>query len=167
MRIEILKSIIFLTILTGACIAQQPSPKTAVTKTVSGFEEAWNHHDMKAFGKLFTKDADFVNVAAKWDRGRTSIVKHHAWSHGAVSKSDSAGPMKYYGMFKNSTIAFDSIAVRFVRTDVAISHVMWRLTGDTRTAFARTGMLTFIVLNNNGIWQICSGQNTEINRTVH
>lgn len=34
---------------------------SAVRQTVSGFAEAWNRHDMVASGRLFTRDADFVN----------------------------------------------------------------------------------------------------------
>ena len=69
-------------------------------------------------------------------------------------------------MFKNSTMNFDSIVIRFVRPDVAIAHVVWRLTGDARTPDPRTGMFTFVVLRNDGKWQITAAQNTEINRTV-
>ena len=42
----------------------------AVRVAVSRFAEAWNRHDMDAFGALFTRDADFVNVTGQLWKGR-------------------------------------------------------------------------------------------------
>lgn len=149
-------------------VLSAPKDSLEVRNAVAGFAEAWNHHDMQAFGQLFTSDADFVNVAGKLDIGRTSIVYHHAYSHGAVSKT-SKPPVsqRYWGIFSHSTMNFDSIGIRFLRPDVAIARVAWRLTGDSRTPDPRTGMLLFIVVKNSGKWKITAAQNTEIHRTVH
>jgi hypothetical protein len=39
-----------------------------VRNAVNGMAEAWNGHDMEAFGKLFAADADYVNVGGKWTK---------------------------------------------------------------------------------------------------
>jgi len=39
---------------------------------------------MDAFGRLFTPDADFVNVAGSWWKGRVAIQHNHAYSHGTI-----------------------------------------------------------------------------------
>lgn len=38
------------------------SHELAVRKVVNELQDAWNRHDMNAFGALFASDADFVNV---------------------------------------------------------------------------------------------------------
>src|SRR5260370_21169003 len=53
--------------------APGPSDTYAVRSVVAGFAEALNRHDMDAFGRLFTPDADFVNVAGSWWKGRVAI----------------------------------------------------------------------------------------------
>jgi len=62
---------------------------------------------------------------------------------------------------------FDAIDIRFVRSDIALTRVAWRLSNDARTALARTGMLLFVVVRDEGEWHIAAAQNTEIDRTVH
>ena len=57
--------------------AQAEGPRAVV----DGFIHAWNSHDMKAFGELFTEDADFVNVVGKWWKGRARIQAEHERSH--------------------------------------------------------------------------------------
>ena len=159
-----------LTLLCASGVRAQAAPDPAlVRRTVATFADAWNRHDMDALGRLFAPDADFVNVAAAWWKGRTTIVRNHAFAHGTISRSDTAGlgsPARVYGIFQHSTMTFTAIAVRFARPDLAVAHVSWRLTGDTRTPAPRTGLLTFVLVPVDGQWQIEAAQNTEIHRTV-
>lgn len=163
-------------VLTLTCArpvhAQAPSSTAGVARTVAGFASAWNRHDMVAFGKLFAPDADFVNVGGQWWKGRASIQAHHAYSHGAISQAAAvsqgvADHPQYYGIFRTSTMTFDSTDVRLIRPDVAIARVAWHLMGDTRTSTMRRGMLLFVVGRNQGEWRITAAQNTEIERVVH
>jgi hypothetical protein len=58
--------------------------------------------------------------------GRRSIQAQHAYSHGVIpadSPEFSEEDRRYYGIFKNSTLKFDQIDVRFLRKEVAIAHV--------------------------------------------
>src|SRR5690348_11931528 len=64
------------------------SDTDAVTKAVNAFAEAWNRHDMQAFGALFAPDADFVNVTGQLWRGRMEIQRRHAFTHGVISRED-------------------------------------------------------------------------------
>lgn len=140
-----------------------------VRNVVAGFAATWNRHDLDAFGKLFAPDADFVNVQGHFWTGRQSIQAQHAWSHGAIP-ADSPGfseeDRRYYGIFKNSTMKFDPVDVRFLRNDVAVAHVNWELLGDARTQNSRHGVFTFVLTRQNRGWLIAAAQNTEINRTV-
>lgn len=136
---------------------------------VEGFATAWNRHDMDAFGKLFAPDAEFVNVGGAFWKGRQEIQIRHAWSHGAIpgiAPSNGTYSAKYYGIFKDSTMKFNAVDIRFLGKDVALAHVKWQLFGDSRTSTPRSGMLLFVLNRKKDAWQIAAAQNTEINRTV-
>jgi ketosteroid isomerase-like protein len=140
-----------------------------VRNVVARFATTWNRHDLDAFGKLFAPDADFVNVAGVLWTGRQSIQAQHAYSH-AVIPADSPGfseeDRRYYGTFKNSTLKFDQIDVRFLRQEVAIARVNWELQGDARTQSPRRGVFMFVLTRQNVGWLIAAAQNTEIKRSV-
>ena len=148
-----------------ACLHAEPNDEGDVRQVVSGFAETWNHHDMEAFGRLFAPDADFVNVAGDWWKGREAIQMHHAFSHGTIPADTKVGVQ--YGIFKTSTMRFTQIDVRFLQKDVAVAHVSWELLGDARTPNnPRNGLFTFVLTRQGGSWLISAAQNTEINRTV-
>jgi ketosteroid isomerase-like protein len=140
-----------------------------VRNVVAAVATTWNRHDMDAFGKLFEPDADFVNVAGLLYTGRQSIQAQHAYIHGVIPP-DSPGfneeDRPYYGIFKNSTMKFDQISVRFARKEVAISRVKWELLGDARTEKPRWGVFIFVLGRQKIGWLIAAAQNTEIERTV-
>ena len=145
-----------------------PGDEASVRNVVAGFASAWNNHDMESFGKLFAPDADFVNVTGILMKGREEIQSHHAWSHGAIPESTRVPHTlaKNYGIFKNSSMRFDTIDVRFLQKDVALAHVNWELSGDARTSTPRRGVFLFVLCRGKEGWQIATAQNTEINRTV-
>jgi uncharacterized protein (TIGR02246 family) len=149
-----------------SCLVAETNDERDVRQVVSGFAETWNHHDMEAFGRLFAPDADFVNVGGNWWKGRAAIQMHHAYSHGTIPADTQGGEMRYFGIFKTSTMRFTQIDVRFLPKDVAVAHVSWELLGDTRTPNPRHGLITFVLTRQDGSWLISAAQNTEINRTV-
>jgi len=152
-----------------ACFCSR-SPDGLPTSSIScGFSVTWNNHDMVAFGKLFTMDADFVNVGGLWWRGRKEIQMQHAWSHGAIpleTKGFDVADRAYYGIFKSSKMQFDRIDVRFLRKDVAVARVSWKLLGDARTPNPRIGLFMFVVTRQDSEWLIAAAQNTEIDRVA-
>ena len=129
----------------AACLHAEANDEGAVRQVVSGFVDAWNRHDMEAFGKLFAPDADFVNVAGDWWQGRKAIQMHHAYSHGTIPADTEGEPVAYYGIFKTSTLRFTQMDVRFQRKDVAVVHVSMELLGDTRTPNPRHTTATFVL----------------------
>jgi len=164
---------IFLPLVLAASLLVAPvlaaqNDEEDVRKTVGGFSQSWNLHDMEAFGKLFATDADFVNVAGDLWKGREAIQTQHAYSHGAIPADTKGfeGLRVYYGIFKTSTMRFTQIDVRFLRKDVALAHASWELHGDTRTPNPRHGLLAFVLTRQDNGWLIAAAQNTEINRTV-
>lgn len=164
-----LLSVIFLSACLFTSFAHAtPNDADQVREAVAGFSQAWNHHDMVAFGRIFAPDADFVNVGGVRMKGRQDIQMHHAYSHGAIpADANVPGASRaHYGIFKSSVMRFARIDVRFLRSDVAVAHVNWELSGDSRTPNPRRGVLTFVLTRQNGHWLIAAAQNTEIARTV-
>ena len=166
--LRLVVAVALLAALSATFILAESNDTDNVRKAVEGFAIDWNHHDMDAFGKLFAPDADFVNVGGVLMKGREDIQMHHAWSHGAIPRTAQVPGTRaaYYSIFKNSTMKFDAVDVRFLRRDVALAHVKWQLLGDARTSIPRHGVLLFVLTRGKDGWQIASAQNTESNRTV-
>lgn len=78
------------------------------------FQEAWNTHDMEAFGRLFHPDATFVNRFATYWRGVDQIVAGHARVHASI--------------YSDSTLEIDPPDVDPISDDAAILHFWSRLT---------------------------------------
>jgi len=151
----------------GVGLASAAEREEQVRAAVSRFAEAWNRHDMDAFGALFAQDADFVNVTGQLWKGRREIQRRHSYLHGAIAREavSEALPANY-GIFKSSTYHFDRIDVRLFGPDVAIAHGAWTMLDDARTAKPRRGMMTFTLTRDGDNWLYEAVQNTEINRTV-
>jgi ketosteroid isomerase-like protein len=158
-----------LTTFLAASALAAPDDEKDVRNVVAAFAAAWNRHYMDAFGRLFAPDADFVNVAAAWWKGRQEIQAHHAYSHGTIpadSPGFSDGDRLHYGIFRTSTLRFTQVEVRFLTKDVALAHARSELLGDARTPNPRRTLLTFVLTRNDATWLIAAAQNTEINRIV-
>jgi hypothetical protein len=165
----VLAAVTVLISLSANCVLAAQNDAEDVRNVVAGFATTWNRHDLGAFGKLFATDADFVNVAGILWTGRQSIQTQHAYAHGVIP-ADSPGfneeEHRYNGIFKNSTLKFEQIDVRFPRKEVAIAHVYWEMLGDARTRDSRHGVFLFVLTRENVGWLIAAAQNTETNRAV-
>jgi uncharacterized protein (TIGR02246 family) len=151
----------------GADVTWGGEREEQISAAVTRFAEIWNKHDMAAFGALFARDADFVNVTGQLWKGRGEIQRRHSYLHGAIARESvpEAVPANY-GIFKSSTYHFDRIDVRVVGPDVAIAHGAWTMQDDARTAEPRHGIMTFTLKRDGDNWLYEAVQNTEINRTV-
>ena len=89
------------------------NPGTGPADITTRFQEAWNAHDMAAFGRLFHADATFVNRFATYWRGVDQIVAGHAGIHASI--------------YRDSTLAIDAPDVDPISDDAAILHFWSRL----------------------------------------
>ncbi|MBI5192822.1 MAG: SgcJ/EcaC family oxidoreductase [Nitrospirae bacterium] len=107
---------------------------------------------MEEFARLFAEDAEFVNVVGLWWKGREQIKRAHEATHAS--------------MFKNSRLTIANIAVRFVKSDVAIARSSWELTGHVGPSGEvlpmRKGILMNLVVRKDDNWEIIDSQNTDI-----
>jgi uncharacterized protein (TIGR02246 family) len=145
-------SILLTTFLLGpALLVGQTPDEVEIRNVETGLQDAWNHHDMKAWASLFTEDADFVNVAGWWWKGRAEIEKKHTAIHAYV--------------FRDSTLTIDEVHARFLTPEIALVHVSWTLVGhknpDGSAAQPRKGIFTQVLQKQNGKWLIAAAQNTD------
>jgi uncharacterized protein (TIGR02246 family) len=128
--------------------------KQAIVRLIKNYEDAWNRHDPKALADNYDTDATWVNWFGAYYVGRNDIQNHYDTVHTTYFKTS-----QYY------TREIEDI--KFIKPDVAISHVRTGLTGDSRFPgqtfeFRRTIILT----KHNNIWLIQAGQNAKLNPGV-
>jgi uncharacterized protein (TIGR02246 family) len=147
LRLFVIASVVFLTV--GAFAADQSSDESAIRALETRQQEAWNHHDAKAYANLFTEDGDCVNVVGWWWKGRAEIEK----------KLTDA----YVYVFRESTLTITGVDIRFLTPEFAVAHVRWTMTG-ARTPSGlpvpQQGIQTHLLQKRGGQWLIAAFQNT-------
>ena len=125
--------------------------ESAVRNVVAEYEVAWNGHDTAAFGRLFTEDCDYVNIAGDHWKGVQEIVRGQA--------------ELFRNRSKTAVRKLTGVEVRFSTPDVALVHATWDVTGSSRPTGKSVPVLkeitTMVVVKTNGKWLITSFQNTE------
>lgn len=129
-----------------------PNRVADVTAVVEAFAECWNRHDMNSFAKLFSVDAEFVNVVGLWWTGQEEIKKAHEFTHAT--------------MFKNSRLTITEVKVRFPVENIAMARARWMLEGhvspEGAALPARTGLLLNTLARTPAGWVIIDSQNTDV-----
>lgn len=112
-------------------------------------QEGWNKGSGTDFAAPFAENADYVVVNGMHIKGRAEIAKGHDQIFSTI----------YKGSHNEGTVE----SIRFLRPDVAVVHVGWKLKfktpGGDQEAKARTSL---VVVKNDGKWAIESFQNTPI-----
>jgi uncharacterized protein (TIGR02246 family) len=138
--------------MQASAAPSQSAEEAAVKAAVQSFVDAWNQHDMDAFGALFTEDADFVNVRGTRWIGRSAIGEGHAATHATI--------------FKSTQLRILELSVRFLKPDVAVARWACELTGETTPAGEsvppRKAIPTFVMMKTQDRWLIVVAQNTDI-----
>jgi uncharacterized protein (TIGR02246 family) len=116
-----------------------------IKQVLTGFVEAWNRHDAKAFSMVFAEDADFTNVRGMSAHGRTEVEKLHA--------------PRFATNFKASNQKITETKIRFITPDVAAVDARWEMTGakgpDGQEIPLRKGLLNFTMTRStSGQWLI-------------
>ena len=112
------------------------------------FQEAWNTHDMAAFGRLFHPGATFVNRFGTYWRGVDQIVAGHASIHASI--------------YRDSTLAIDPPDIDPISDDAAILHFWTRLSvGAAHPAGPHQidTLILAVVTHRDGEWRIQAAEN--------
>ena len=67
-----------------AAVAEKDA--TEIHAALQGMQDAWNHHDMKAFVSYMTDDVEWVNVVGHWWKGKAQVFKAHDVLHKTMFK---------------------------------------------------------------------------------
>ena len=106
---------------------------------------------MAAFGRLFTENCDYVNVADVHWKGVHEIVQRQS--------------ELFQNRLKTAVRTLTGVEVRFQTPDVALVHATWDVTGRSRPAGEAVPVLkqitTMEMVKTNGKWLITAFQNTE------
>ena len=142
---SVLLALVALLAFTSSINAEDKSQEQAVRKVLADFAEALNRGDAKAFAVLFTEDADFVVITGKYLKGRNEIVTYHE--------------SLFSGDFQGSHLDVTSVAVRFLRPDVAIARISTKRTENGGKEM-RTSFPMFVLTKQGESWLIAAVQNT-------
>lgn len=125
----------------------------AIQAVVAAYGETWNRHDMKAWGKLFTDDVDYVNRFGGWWKGNKTNVEEH---------------VRFHAMWKKQNQGMDWVAtaekISFLTPDIALVHATSKWPGFTTPSGEKLkgGILTLVMVKQDGKWLVRALQNTLI-----
>ena len=132
------------------CAAEHPTDESAIRDLVGARQQqAWNQHNAHAYAELFAEDADVVNVVAWWWKGRAEV--------------ESNLTRMFANIFRESTLTFREVEVRFLTPEIAVVHARWTMSGahmPPGLPEPREGLQTLTVQKRNGKWLIAAFQNT-------
>ena len=136
---------------TAAALAQgsRAEDEAAIRAIIAVLKDAWNAGDSKAFGEPFAEDADYVIINGMRIKGRAAI--------------DSGHRRIFDTIYKGSVLAASTQSVRFIRDDIAVTHVEWHLkyrSGDGPRE--HKAMCSMVLTKQNNRWTIMAFHNTQI-----
>lgn len=130
----------------------------AIRGVLAAYVEAWNRHDMDAWGALFTPDVDYVNRAGGWWPSNRENVAGHRAIHQVLRARHT--PMTYASSVEK---------ISFLTPDIALVHASWDWPGGAPPAAGKDvdfrGLLTMIMVKQGGRWLIRALQNTVADST--
>jgi uncharacterized protein (TIGR02246 family) len=134
-----------LVLASASAFAQNSDAEQQIRAIIAGFSDIWARADLSAFENLLTEDADWVVRGGTFLEGRPHVVAHHA--------------RLLAGNFSGSRVSWQTLGVRFVRSDVAIAHVAAEAILQDGTN--RNGIVTLVFVKGADRWRITAVQNTD------
>ena len=137
------------TLFASHADARAATDAAAVRAVVLQQAVAWNRHDAKAYSALFTPDCDVVNVVGWWWKSRAEMQAKLTRAFSSV--------------FRDSTLTFTDVQVRFLARDIAVAHARWTMTGEKTPSGMpppNQGIQTLVLIRHDGAWRIAEFQNT-------
>ncbi len=121
-----------------------------INQVLTRFGEEWNRHDMSTCTRLFTEDADFIDVFGNWFKGRAEI--------------ETALSARHAGVFKHSQLSKKECTIRFLKPDIAFAHAVWELTGARSPQGVQQPsslrLMIYVMIKESAGWAIATCQNT-------
>ena len=114
--------------------------------------DLWVAHDMDGWGRYFTEDADFVAHSGLWWTSRAANVEGHRDVPESV--------VRQKRNYTQQVEAIDEVA-----PGVALVHTRWDWPDHVQPgaqAQDRSGILSYVLVENDGRWLIRSAHNTRV-----
>ena len=114
---------------------------SAIRRLVDVFTEGWNAHDGKACARPFAVDADFTNIMGLKAHGRDMIAR----GHDEILST----------FFRNARIRSTIQSIRFIRPEVAVVDVAFRIQSEDGEPFGlEQSQAGLVVLKEGDGWSI-------------
>lgn len=132
--------------------AQDAIEQKAVEAQIDAFIASWNKHDFSDMKNYVAEDCDFVNIVGMHWKGREEVQYAHQTYHDQF--------------FKKTPMEKRSVAIRFLKPDVAIVHLVWRIGAfdapDGSIRGNNDDLATMIFAKRNGKWLLTASENVEV-----
>jgi len=129
-----------------------PADDRAIRDIETRWEAAWNRHDVAALASDFAPDADVINLAGEWFKGREPFQKSLEDLHS--------------GKVQGSVWKTDDVQIKFLTPEIALVHVSVNSHGDRNpdgtTMPARHAILSRVEVKRGGRWLIVASHATNI-----
>jgi uncharacterized protein (TIGR02246 family) len=125
----------------------------AIKHVIAETTEAFNKHDVKAFTRFYTPDAELVTVRGERMKGAAEIEKGLA----TIFATRATG----------ATLKLLDVSIRFIKSDVAVAHVVNEMSGVTNAEGQKMPshreLSIRVLVKQSGVWRVTAFHNTIIN----
>jgi uncharacterized protein (TIGR02246 family) len=129
--------------------------RKAIEAQIDAFITSWNKHDFSDMKNYIADDCDFVNVVGMHWKGREEVQYAHQTFHQSV--------------LKDTPMEKRSVAMRFLKPDIAIVHLLWHIglvtippvtsTPRTKPDGDNDDLATIVFVKRKCIWFITANEN--------
>ena len=124
--------------------AQLPQPESLV----EGFLRAWNNHDGKAFGELFSEEADWVTASGRRLKGRAEVESFLGQEHSSWART--------------TTMTASDIEAKPMGPELVVVFYRWKIVGTGQPGAQASptyeGNTLFVGTKQGSQWMIVAGQ---------
>jgi uncharacterized protein (TIGR02246 family) len=154
MKLKLSAVVLAFTLLPAVTRAQggRAADEKAIRDVEARWEAAWNRHDVAGMASTYAPDADAINLAGEWFKGRDAFEKSLEELHS--------------GKTKGSVWQTEQTDIKFLTPDIAVVHVYVNSHGDRNPDGSlmapRRVILTRVEVKRRGQWLIVASQATNI-----
>jgi uncharacterized protein (TIGR02246 family) len=139
------KHLVAFVIVFGWTAGAAAGQTSAAGALADAFVDAWNTHDVRALGRLYADDADWVTVGGERHKGRVAV-------EGVLAKAHAS-------WVRTTTIRATDVAVRAIDSENAIVIFKWEITRPEESAVKPLrGSTLLVAARRDGSWIITAGQ---------
>lgn len=137
--------LLFVFSMSSSLFALDANDQESILKIIDHITLTWNDQGGHGFADDYAQDADFVNIYGSAFSGNQEIETRHVY----ILET----------FLKGTHFEVDQLSLREAQPGVVIAHVYWKLSNVPQVNIMK-GIMTHVLLNNDGRWEITATQNT-------